>query len=271
MNDYANALRNLAAQMPSIWKTDHKIRAAKTIVTNNAVHAVDQGINQFALDAALPPQPFRSQRSIDQMPVQSSNMSAALPANLTQQGGTAADQITPEHIADFVGMAYQKFGPQDQDQLCQFLRDIVDAHNSNNGEAHDQGGVHWARRGWGASGSELTSPQQSRSRSSGWGASGGELRSPHQSMSGTFAESDEAWRGQSYGQPGWAGGPPMSSATRPGNGDRGARDQRRPLGAPNRRLGGRDRRMGQDAAPVVGDFLSRFPMAGHIKFGANGR
>src|SRR5215469_8427074 len=143
MNDYSAAVRQQAAELPQCWKTDHRIKVAKHLVDSNAQYELTNNINEFAMDAALPQQPFRSQPSEDQMPT-SSNMSAALPANLTQQGGTAADQITPEHIADFVGMAYQKFGPQDQDQLCQFLRDIVDAHNSNNGEAHDQGGVHWA-------------------------------------------------------------------------------------------------------------------------------
>jgi len=118
MNDYSDAVRRKAALMPQCWKLDYRIQQAKRIVDSDAQYAVDQGVKQFALDAALP----QSSRSPDQMPVQSSNMSAALPANLTQQGGTAADQITPEHIADFVGMAYREFGPQDQDQLCQFLR-----------------------------------------------------------------------------------------------------------------------------------------------------
>jgi hypothetical protein len=240
MSDYSNAVRNLAAKMPSVWKTEHRIKAAKHIVDSNAQYEVTSRINEFALDAALP----QSSRSPGQMPVMS-NMSAALPANLTSQGGTAADQITPEHIADFVGTSYHKFGTN-YASCC-----IVDAHNGNNGEAQDQGSFVRLPRGWGASGSELTSPNQSNS--------------------GTFAEREEAWRGQNYGQPGWVGGPPMSSATRPGNSDRAARDQRRPFDARQNRMGGRDRRMAGDAALPQQSFLDRWPEARLIRFSANGR
>jgi len=242
-NSYSDAIRQQAAKTPACWKPDYRLQVAKQIVDSNAQYEVNSSINQFALDAALP----QSSRSPDQMPVQSSNMSAALPANLTQQGG-AADQIDPQHIADFVAEAYHRFSPAEQDQLCQLLGDLVDAHNTNNGEAQDQGGVTWAPRGWGASGNLLTSPQQSRGGSNSW--------------------SEEPWRNSDYGQP---GGPPMSSQTRP-NGDRAARDQRRRFDArPNRMMGGRDRRMSQDAALPQQSFLERWPMAAHIKFSANGR
>ena len=63
--------------------------------------------------------------------------------DLTSQGGTAADPITAEHIADWINLIYYKFSPDEQDDLCGHLQDLVDSHvaqvNGGNGNNNGNG------------------------------------------------------------------------------------------------------------------------------------
>jgi len=57
---------------------------------------------------------------------------------IRQNRNGAADQIDPQTIADIAGLAYHRFNLGQQDELCQLLQDIIDAHNATGGEAADQ-------------------------------------------------------------------------------------------------------------------------------------
>lgn len=120
--------------------------------------------------AAMPPSRFDNQNGNFLQGGYGTNARHSNPRN----DGGAADQITPEHIADFVGLAYHKFDAGDQDQLCALLQDIVDAHNGNGGAATDQ------------EGSALRLPQ-------GWGSNGAALTAREQGNAGSGSARREAW------------------------------------------------------------------------------
>lgn len=67
----------------------------------------------------------------DAMPNGMSNGTMPPRGSNGRNGNGAADQITLEHIADFVGMVYHKFSPGEQDALCQQLQELIDVHNGS--------------------------------------------------------------------------------------------------------------------------------------------